>query len=63
MSVIMNAARFVIENMRTNYEYKGKRKKPVLVMMPYLFCHEKTDSGSENQHRYNAVMVTPVTVP
>jgi hypothetical protein len=63
MCVIMDAARFVVENMRTNDKYEGKWKKPVLVMMPHLLCYQKTNAGSENKYRYEAVMMAPVPVP
>ena len=63
MGVIMNAAGFVIENMCTNYKYERKRKKPVLIVVPYLFCHKETNAGSENEHRNEAVVMTPVSMP
>ena len=63
MCVIMNAARFIVQNMSTYYKHKGEWQKPVLIMMPELFGDKKAYTCGEDEHRYKTMMVTAVAMP
>ena len=63
MCVIMNAARFIVEQVSRNNEHQCEWQKPVLIMVPYLFCHQETYSCSENDYRHNAVVMPSVAMP
>jgi hypothetical protein len=63
MRVVMDTAGFIVDNMRTNYKHKRERKKPVLVVMPELFCEQEANTCGKNQHRNKAVMMAPVAMP
>ena len=63
MCMIMNAAGFVIDNMRTHDKNKREWQQPVLVVMPNLLGDKKPYAGSENEYGHKAVMMTAVTMP
>ena len=63
MSMIVDSAGLVIENMSANDKYKCKGKKPVLIVVPNLFSNEKSYPGSKNDHGHKAVMMTAVAMP
>ena len=63
VSVIMNTAGFVVENMTTNNKHQSKGKKPVLIVVPDLFGNEKTYSGSKNKNGHKTMMMPAVAMP
>jgi hypothetical protein len=63
MSVVMNPATAVVDNMGHHNERHCYRQKPQLVLVPDLFEQQKNDAGQENKKRHQAMMMFAVSMP
>jgi hypothetical protein len=63
VSVVVHAARFVIDQMSADDGSKGQQKQPVLMLMPDLFGNKERYSKKKNRDRSEAVVVLSEAVP
>ncbi len=63
VGMVMDPARTVIDNMGYYDQDHRHRKEPKLVMMPYLFEQQKSNAGHKHEHRYQAVVMFPESMP
>lgn len=63
MCMIMYPACAVIAQVGPNNSNDSKRKKPVLVFVPYLFCYKEGNSNGKNEDRRKTVMMPAVAMP